>query len=120
MGVGSIEVNFARDVGYADAVPVPGDAAHHSLKQAPTLGVVRRAEPEGVQQRDGPGAHGQDVAHYAAHASGGALQRFHRGRVVMGFDLENHRQAVADVHRPGSLSSGEGQHPWGAAGEEAQ
>ena len=62
-------------------------------------GIVGRAEAQRVQDRDGPRAHGEDVAQDAAHAGGRALVGLDEGRVVVRLDLEDGGQAVADVHR---------------------
>ena len=106
-----VEADLASYVGHADAIAVPRDAAHHAMKQVPVLRVVQGAEAKGVEQGDGTGAHGQDVPNDAAHAGGRSLQRLHCGGMVVGLDLEHHRQAVADVHRAGVLRAGLGQDP---------
>jgi hypothetical protein len=47
------------------------------------LGVRRQAERQRVHRRDGPRAHGEDVAQDAAHAGRRALMRLDVGRVVV-------------------------------------
>jgi len=120
LGVGLVETDLAGHVGHADAVAVPGDAAHNAVEQVPVLRVVQRAEPEGVEQGYGAGAHGQDVPDDAAHARGCSLQRLHGGRMVMGLDLENYCQAIADIHRAGVLRPGLGQDSVGLLAEQLQ
>ena len=67
-------------------------------------GASARAEPQRVQHRDRPGAHGQDVADDAAHPGRRALVGLDVGGVVVRLDLERHRQAAADVHHAGVLA----------------
>ena len=104
--VGLVEIDFTSYVGHPDAVSVPADPVHHAAQQSAIGRLLRRPEAQGVEQRNRSGAHGQDVPHDAADAGSCALQRLHRGRVVVGFHLENHRQTVADVYRPGVLGAG--------------
>ena len=107
-GVRRVERDLAADVGNADAVAVAGDAADHAAEQVAVagrggrigLGVgLERAEAQRVEQRDRPRAHGEDVADDAADPGRRPLVRLHRGRVVVRLDLEDDRQAVADVDR---------------------
>ena len=99
--VARVEVELAADVGQAQAVPVEGDAADHAGQHPAGVGGVGRAEPERVHHRDRARAHRQDVADDAADAGGRALVGLHVGRVVVRFDLEGDRVALADVHHPG-------------------
>ena len=62
------------------------------------------AEPQGVQKRYGPGAHGENVAHDAADASGRALIGLDVGRVIVALHLEDAGLAVADVDDAGVLA----------------
>ena len=68
------------------------------------LGIVQRAEPDGVQHGDGPRAHGEDVAQDAADAGGRALERFDEAGMVVRFDLERDRVPLPDIDNPGVLS----------------
>ena len=70
----------------------------------PCPGVGRIAESEGVENGDGAGAHREDVAEDAADAGRRALGRLDRARMIVGFDLERNRQAVADRDHPGVLA----------------
>ena len=124
MRIGLVKVYLAGHIGNADAVAVPGDTLHHTAKQVAVVSrILRRiqgAKAEGVEQGDGAGAHGEDVADDAADSGGRPLQRLHCRRMVMGLYLEYHRQAVANVHRPGVFGPRLGQYPGGTAGEEAE
>ena len=103
-GVGRVEDELAADGRHADAVAVAADAAHDAIDEVPRPGVGRVAEPERVEDRDRPGAHREDVAQDAADAGRGALVRLDRARVVVRFDLERDRQAVADRDDAGVLA----------------
>jgi hypothetical protein len=58
---------------------------------------ARLAEAEPVEQRDGPGAHGDDVAQDAADPGRGSLERLDRRRVVVTLDLEGDRLPFTEV-----------------------
>ena len=90
--VGRVEDRLATDRRHADAVPVVPDSGHRAFEHP-----ARLAEAEPVEQRDGPRAHGDDVAQDAADPGRGALERLDRGRVVVALDLEGDRLAVAEV-----------------------
>jgi hypothetical protein len=62
------------------------------------LGCDGSAEGQRVHRRDGPRAHGEDVAQDAAHAGRRALIGLDVGGVVVAFHLEDHRLPVADIH----------------------
>src|SRR5690606_8112273 len=62
------------------------------------------AEPQGVEDRHGPGAHREDVAEDPTDTGGGALDRLYCRGVVVALHLERHRPALADVHDPGVLA----------------
>ena len=68
------------------------------------LRIVERAEAQRIQHRDGPRAHGEDVAQDAAHAGGRALKRLDEAGVVVRFDLEGDRVAAADIDDAGVLA----------------
>ncbi len=99
----AFEVNVAADGGHPDAVAVKGDAADHALGHRAALRVFERPEAQRVQDGQRPGAHGEDVPQDAAHPGGGPLERLDEAGVVVGLDLEDGGQAVADVHHPGVL-----------------
>ena len=72
-GVGGGEGDFAADGGDAEAVAVAADAGDDAFEEALVAGLVEGAEAEGVEEGDGAGAHGDDVADDAADAGGCAL-----------------------------------------------
>src|SRR5260370_42672684 len=100
--VALVEVHLAADRGDADAVPIAADARDDSIEMV-TRG-RQRAEAQGVEQGDGPGAHGDHVADEAAHAGRGALVWLYGGGAVLRLDLEHGRPALADLHRAGVLA----------------
>src|ERR1035437_5357115 len=105
--VARLEVDLAAHRGDAEAVAVEADAADHAVEQEPLArvgGAVDLAEAQRVEADDGPRAHGEDVAHDAADAGGGALEGLDRRRVVVAFDLHGHGPAVADVDDAGVLA----------------
>src|SRR5262249_15606336 len=55
---------------------------------------------------NGAGAHGENIADDAADAGGGALKWFHSARMIVRFDLERDRKAVADVDDAGVFLAG--------------
>jgi hypothetical protein len=60
------------------------------MHQLAGLGVIHLAEAQRVHRRDGPRAHGEDVAQDAAHAGGRALVGLDVGGVVVALHLEDH------------------------------
>ena len=99
-----VEDELAADRRDADAVAVAADAAHDPVDEVPRSGIRRVAEAERIEDGDRPGAHREDVAQDAADAGRRALVRLHRGRMVVRFDLERDRPAVADPHHAGVLA----------------
>jgi hypothetical protein len=87
-----VEDRFAADRRDADGVPVVADSRHGAAE-----GVVGRAEPEPVQDRDRACAHCDDVPEDPADARGGPLERLDRRRVVVRLHLERQGLAVAEV-----------------------
>ena len=77
-GIAGVEGHLSTDGGHPDAVAVMGNAGHHAFHQAHVALVLERAKPEGVQQGNRTGTHGEDVPQNAAHAGGRALERLHR------------------------------------------
>src|ERR1700761_6705827 len=66
--------------------------------------MLRRAEAQGVEARDRPRPHGEDIAQDTADASGRALIRLDVARVVVALHLEHHRLPVTDVDDAGVLA----------------
>ena len=91
-----VEHELAAHRRHADAVAVPADAAHDAVDEVARPRIGRVAEPQGVEDRDRPGAHREHVAQDPADAGRRALVRLDRGRVVVGLDLERDREPVAD------------------------
>ena len=100
--IGVVERDLAADRGDADAVAVPGDAGDDAFDDAAVaraVGPVERPEAQRVHERDGPRAHREDVPDDAADAGGRALVRLDERGMIVGLDLEDRGEAVADVHR---------------------
>ena len=97
--VALVEERLAADGGDADAVAVVADPRHGAVERP-----ARLAEAQAVEQCDRPRAHRNDVAEDSADAGRGALERFHRRRMVVALDLERDRLAVAEVEHPGVLA----------------
>ncbi len=119
-GEGRREEDLAAHVGDAEAVAVAADAADDAVEEVAVAGVVGRAEAERVEDGDGVGAHGEDVADDAADAGCGALVGLDGGRMVVGFDLHDDAAAAADVDGAGVFGADAGEHAVAAAREEAE
>ena len=104
VAVGGVEDRLTADVRDTHAVAVAADAAHDPVEQPPRAILLERPEPQRVEDRDRPRAHGEDVAQDPAHAGRGALVGLDRGGVVVALDLEGDREAVADVDHAGVLT----------------
>ena len=102
--VAAIETNFAADGGHAEGIAVAADAGDHAGDQMARLGMVRRAEAERIHRGDRAGAHGEDVAQYAADPGRRALIGLDIGGVVVALHLEDDRLAVADIDDAGILA----------------
>ncbi len=116
--VAGVEVDLAADVRQAEAVAVAADARDHAVHETARVGVVDGTEAQRVHDRDGPGAHGDDVADDAADPGRGALVRLDEARVVVRLRLEGDGPAVADVDDAGILAdaSEQGRLPLGDRG----
>ena len=66
--------------------------------------MIGLAEAQRVHHGDGARAHGEDVAHDAAHAGGRALIGLDEAGMVVGFHLEDAGIAVADIDHAGILA----------------
>ena len=71
--VALVEEAFAAHRGHPDTVAVAADAGDHAGQQVARARVSDAAKTQRVERRDGPRAHGEDIAQNAAHASGRAL-----------------------------------------------
>ena len=97
---------LAAHRGDADRVAVARDPADHALHDPAVRRrrIVERAEVQGVEQCDGSGAHGEDVADDAADAGGRALVGLDGGGVVVALDAHGDGDAVPDVDHAGVLA----------------
>ena len=81
------------------------DAGDHAFQDAAVaragFGIVETPEAQRIQHRDRPRAHGENVAQDAADAGGRALKRLDEAGMVVRFDLERDRNAVADIDDAG-------------------
>ena len=85
-----LEANFSANGGHAERISVIGDAADHAVEDAAIFcdgfggdGSSRlfgsdRAEAQRIEDGDGAGAHGENVAKDSADAGGGALKGLQR------------------------------------------
>ena len=93
-GVGLIEIDLATDVRHADAVSVPRYATHDAAEKVAVCcavyGVIKRSEAQGIEQRDGARAHGQDIPHNASDTRGRPLEGLHGRGMVVRLHLEHH------------------------------
>jgi hypothetical protein len=71
---------------------------------AGVLGSLRLSEAQRVEHGDRARTDGEHVAEDAADAGGGALEGLDGGGVVVRFDLEGDREAVADIDGAGVLT----------------
>jgi len=63
---------------HPNCVPVAGHSTHHPFQEVPVAGPVERAKAKRIPQRDGAGAHRENVTHDAPHAGGGPLIWLHQ------------------------------------------
>ena len=111
-GIAILDHHFAADGRDSDAVAVGTDSPNYSAGQIAVAGGVQRSETERVEQRYRARAHGEYVADYPADARRGSLERFDRAGVIVAFDLEDHGEAVSDIHGSGILLAGLDQKRW--------
>ncbi len=102
--VALFEDALAADGGNAEAVAIVRDARNNAFENSAIARDIERAEAYRVHHRDGPRAHGENIAQDAAHAGGRALERLDEARMVVRFDFERDRVAVADVDDAGVLA----------------
>src|SRR5207302_6467442 len=87
--VNLVERDLAAHSGHADAIAVARDPCHDAAQQVSVSWLVKRAEPQGVQQRDRARAHREDVAEDAPDSRRRALVRLDERRVVVALHLED-------------------------------
>jgi len=119
LAITGVEDEFAADRRHAHAVAVAAHAVDDAAHEVAGPFVGRIAELQGVEDGDGAGPHGEDVAQDAAHPGGCALVRLDRAGVVVRFELEGHGETVADADDPGVLALA-GHHPAAGAGQTSQ
>ena len=61
--------------GNAQAVAVVGDPLYHMIQQETVMRIIQTTEVKWVKAGNGPGAHGEDIAHDAAYAGSRTLIR---------------------------------------------
>ena len=98
------EGHLAPDGRASEAVAVVGDPGDDPAEKEPGARLVDRSEAERVEERDGAGAHREDVAEDAAHPRRRALERLDERRVVVALDLEGEAEPAPDVHDAGVLA----------------
>src|SRR6185369_3227458 len=98
-GVGVVEDGVAAHRRHADAVSVVPDPADRAAELETGL-----AEAQAVEERDGAGAHGDDVTEDPADSRRCALEGLDRGRMVVALDLERDGLALAEVDDAGVLA----------------
>ncbi len=92
-----MELDLAAHGRNAKTVAVATDARDNPFHKAAGLGVIGRAEPQSVQRRHRPCAHGEDIAQDAANARRRALIGLDKAGMVVAFHLENASLPIADV-----------------------
>jgi hypothetical protein len=102
--VAVLEADLAPHGGNSHAVAVAPDAGGDSREDRAVLLDGQRPEAERVHERNRARAHGEDVADDAADSGRRPLEGLDEGRMVVGLDLEDRGEAVADVDHPRVLS----------------
>ena len=106
-----VEINFAADRWDADAISVMCDSGNHTGEEPAIGGDIwtaagDRPEPERVQAKLRPSAHGENVANDPANPGSCALERFDRAGVIVTFHFERDGPAVADIDHAGVFLTG--------------
>src|SRR5260370_1308053 len=105
-----LEADFAADGRNAKTVSIVHAPANPAIKDVSifrrflfTDAVARgdRPKSQGIQHRNRPRAHGENVAQDPADAGSRALKRLDVTRMIVRFDFERGDQPVADVHHAG-------------------
>jgi hypothetical protein len=77
------------------------NSRHDPTHQAAGFGILKGAKPEGVEDGDRTGAHGENIPEDPADAGCCSLKGFYGGGMVMGLNLKGEADAVAEIHDPG-------------------
>ncbi len=114
-----VEENFTADGRDAQAVAVSADSGDHVFEQVSISRLIEGTEAQRVQDCNWARAHGENVAHDAAHTSGGAFIWFDRAGMIVRFDLEHRGEPIADVDGAG-IFPWSLQDPIGSGGQPAE
>ena len=93
-----MEIGFAANCRHAHAIAIAANASHHALDQMLHLGMIGRAEAQGVHIRDRPRTHGEDIAQDTANTGRCTLIGLDIGRMVVALHLEDRRLTIADIN----------------------
>ena len=99
--IARVEIHLAADGRHAEGISIATDAGDDARYEMPGLRMIRGAEAQGIECRDGSRPHGEDIAQNTSNAGGGPLIGFDERRVVMAFHLENDRIAIAEIDHAG-------------------
>ncbi len=81
----------------AEAISVVRDTRDDAFKNAAIAGDIERTEADRIHHGDRPRAHGENIAQDAAYAGSRALERLNKAGMIVRFDFERDRVAIADV-----------------------
>ena len=112
--IARLKAHFPADGRHAKTISVMRDAANHAIENAAILrdrlrerqcaDVRDGPEAQRIEHRDGPRAHGENIAQNAADAGGRALKRLDEAGMIVRFDFEGRDQAIADIDDAGIFS----------------
>src|SRR5438445_12902539 len=74
--------------------------------------IGNRPEPERVQAKLRPSAHGENVADNSTDAGSCPLERFDRAGGIVTFHFEGDGPAIADIYHAGGVRAGLNQKRW--------
>ena len=99
--VALVELGLTCDGRHADAVSITANAGDHICHETARLRVSGIAKAQGIDQRNGPRAHRENIPQDAAHPGRSALIGFDVGRVIVALHLEDGGHwtigAIADI-----------------------
>ena len=91
MTVSLLELDLPAHGGNADAVAVAGDSGHHPFHNQLVGRVLQRSKAQGIQEGNGSGTHGENVANDSPHSRCRSLIGLDKGGVIVRFHLEDSR-----------------------------
>ena len=97
-----VEINLARDGGNAEAISVMRNAGDDSAEEPAHFRRTQLAETQRVQRAHRSRTHSKNVPDNSAHPGRRPLERLHRARMIVRFDLEA-IAAITDVDDAGVL-----------------